>query len=252
MTIEIGLSGSSIDGAINTRETERARARYNRLAPFYDRMERGAEKGFAPRRQRLWALVPGGRILEVGVGTGKNFSYHPAGANVTGIDLSNQMLDKAHRRVQELGRSIELREMDVQELGFPDASFDAAAATFVFCSVPDPVRGLRELARVVKPEGLILLLEHVRIDRPGILGRLMDMLDPLVVRIMGAHIKRRTVENVRRAGLQVERVENWAPLGLVTLIVARPSTGSRQERDGVEQAAENPESAPRPASLRAI
>ncbi len=70
--------------------------------------------------------------------------------------------------------------------------------------------------------GRILLLEHVRIDRPGILGKLMDLLDPLVVRIVGAHINRRTAENVRRAGLEVERVEKLAPLGLVKLIVARP------------------------------
>lgn len=211
-----------MDGSIDARETQKARERYNRLAPFYDRMERGAEKGFAPRRQKLWSLVPAGRLLEVGVGTGRNFPYHPAGADVTGIDLSNRMLDKARHKAEDLHRSIDLREMDVQKLAFPDASFDAAAATFVFCSVPDSVCGLRELARVVKPGGWIILLEHVRIDRPGILGRLMDVLDPLVVRMMGAHINRRTVDCVRRAGLAVERVEDLALLGLVKLIVARP------------------------------
>jgi len=87
--------------------------------------------------------------------------------------------------------------------------------------VPDPARGLRELARVVKPGGQITLLEHVRIDRPGIIGKLMDLLDPLVVRVMGAHINRRTAETVRRAGLEVEQVEDLAPLGLVKLIVAQ-------------------------------
>ena len=132
----------------------------------------------------------------------KNFAYHPPGIKVTGIDLSERMLEQARRRAEELGKSIELKQMDAQHLDFPDNSFDAAVATFVFCSVPDAVRGLRELGRVVKPEGRIFLLEHVRINRPEAVGKVMDLLDPLVVRLMGPHINRRTEENVRQAGLK--------------------------------------------------
>ncbi len=109
--------------------------------------------------------------------------------------------------------------MDVQHLEFPDRTFDAVAATCVFCSVPDPVAGLRELKRVVRTGGDIWLMEHVRIDRP-VIGTLMDLMNPMMVRMMGANINRQTVENVRRAGLQIVSVENLGG-DLVKFIHAR-------------------------------
>jgi phosphatidylethanolamine/phosphatidyl-N-methylethanolamine N-methyltransferase len=216
-----------VDDSIDVPETAKTLARYNRIAPMYDAIEVFAERHFAPLRRGLWSRMRGGQILEVGVGTGKNFAYHPSGAVVTGIDLSDRMLEQASRRALDLAHPVELEQMDVQQLAIGDAAFDAAVATFVFCSVPDPVRGLRELGRVVKPGGQIVLVEHVRIDSLGIVGKLMDLLDPLVVRVVGAHINRRTVENVRRAGLHVEQLESLAPLGLVKLIVASPANGQR-------------------------
>jgi len=213
---------------IDLAATEATRARYNRLAPIYDAMEVFSERRFRPWRQKLWSLVPGGRVLEVGVGTGKNMPYYPVGAEMTAVDLSDRMLAQARKHAAQEGVDVELHEMDAQDLRFKEDSFDVVVATFVFCSVPDPVRGLRELGRVVWPEGRIVLLEHVRVDRP-VVGRLMDLLNPIVVRILGANINRRTVENVRRAGLTIERVEDLGPMGLVKLIVARPGpTASRE------------------------
>lgn len=210
---------TAIDQA--TRQTAATRARYNRIAPMYDTMEAFTERTtFGSWRLGLWAAVPAGRVLEVGVGTGKNLSFYPPGAQMTAIDLSDQMLARARRRAAGLGVKVDLRLMDAQCLEFPDAWFDQAVATFVFCSVPDPVAGLRELGRVVRPGGDIWLLEHMRVDRP-VIGPLMDLLNPLVVRVMGANINRRTVENVRRAGLKLVTVKELRG-ELVRLIQARP------------------------------
>lgn len=104
------------------------------------------ERGWFGRwRARLWRHASPGRLLEVGVGTGKNMHYYPPEATVTAVDISPGMLARAARRAARLGRDVRLHLMDVQALEFPDAAFDAAVATFVFCSVPDPVLGLREL-----------------------------------------------------------------------------------------------------------
>ena len=205
---------------IDLKETERTRKRYQRIAPFYDLMEIVPERHYAAWRSQLWSLVQGSNILEVGVGTGKNLPYYPSGIEVTAIDLTPGMLEQAKQVAQRLNVPVDLRLGDVQALDFPDNFFDSVVATFVFCSVSNPVSGMNEIARVLKPNGRLFLLEHVR-SKNITMGALMDILDPIIVRMMGPHINRRTVANVLHSQLQLEEVEDMGLGGIFKRIVAR-------------------------------
>ncbi|MCL1693423.1 MAG: class I SAM-dependent methyltransferase [Actinomycetia bacterium] len=192
--------------------------RYNRMARIYDVYDAPMEMmGTKARRERLVGNTSGA-VLEVGVGTGKNLPYYPENVEVTGIDVSSEMLARARGRAGSLRSEAELIEADVQNLPFDDETFDAAVGTCVFCSVADPVRGLRELGRVVRPDGRILLLEHVR-PRNRILGRLADAATVFTRRVFGFRANRRTEENVAAAGLEILEVNRN---GIWREIVARP------------------------------
>lgn len=197
--------------------TSLTQKRYDRQAGLFDFWEAPIEAlAFKRLRKRLWSEVHGERILEVGVGTGKNLPYHPEGSRSVAVDLSPRMLRHAARKADRLGRDVDLVLADAQRLPFRDGAFDAAAATFVFCSVPDPVLGLREVRRVVRQDGGLHLLEHVRSRNP-IVGKLMDWTNPLWVRVSGANVNRDTVGNVRRAGFELDGVESRM-FGILKLI----------------------------------
>jgi len=197
--------------------TSLTQKRYDRQAGLFDFWEAPIEAlGFKRLRKRLWSEVHGARILEVGVGTGKNLPYHPEGSRSVAVDLSPRMLRRAARKADRLGRDVDLVLADAQRLPFRDGAFDAAAATFVFCSVPDPVLGLREVRRVVRQDGGLHLLEHVRSRNP-IVGRLMDWTNPLWVRVSGANINRDTVANVQMASFELESVKSRM-FGILKLI----------------------------------
>jgi ubiquinone/menaquinone biosynthesis C-methylase UbiE len=225
--------------SMNTDETRLAQSRYDRQASLYDLKELPMELlGFGRLRKLLWQSVKPGRLLEIGVGTGKNLLHHPDGARVVAIDISPRMLQRAAVKAGRQGRGIDLVLADAQNLPFQDGSFDGAAATFVFCSVPDAVRGLEEVKRVVKPgAGRIDLLEHVR-SGWAVAGWVMDRLNPMVVRMMGANINRDTVGNVSRAGIEIDEVESRG-LGIIKLIHGRPdqSTSAPSERGAVQHVA---------------
>ncbi len=207
---------------IRDRTTIITQRHYNLLTVIYDlRTYIGENYGFRKFRKEMWSRLTSGRVLEVGVGIGQSIPNYPKGCQITGVDISEEMLEFAKRRAEQLGVEIDLQLMDAQNLTFPDNSFDAAVTSCVFCTIPNPVQGMRELGRVVKPGGDIWLLEHMRVDKP-IIGSLMDFVNPLALRMMGTNINRRTVENVKLAGLEIEQIEDL--LGkMVRLIHAHPT-----------------------------
>jgi ubiquinone/menaquinone biosynthesis C-methylase UbiE len=197
------------------------RKRYNRIAFFYNLMDAPLERlRFASWRPMIRDRIKGRKALEVGVGTGKNLDYYPDDIEITAVDLSPRMLKRAQKRAELLELGVRLLEMDAQDLAFPDQCFDTVFATFVFCSVPNPVQGLRELRRVCKPEGRLLLLEHVR-PANKLFGIFFDVLNPFVVRMMGANINRRTIDNIKMAGWQIQ-TEKKLSSDIVWLIEATP------------------------------
>ena len=213
-----------------TRRSLAAQRRYDRQAGFYDFIEVPWELLiYRGLRRRLWSQVAGARILEIGVGTGRNLPHHPAGARLVAVDLSPRMLRRAAGHARRLNQELDLLLADAQRLPFRDGAFDAGAATFVFCSVPDPVAGLQEVKRVVHAGGRVHLLEHVRASNP-LIGRLMDLLNPIWVRLTGANINRDTVANVQSAGIRLENVESR--MGIMRLI-----RGSTEDQAAGEEAA---------------
>jgi len=169
-----------VDVALEKRQVQRA---YELYAPVYDFI---FDWIFAPGRAaavKLLALERSDSVLEVGIGTGLNLPLYPWACQLTGIDLSQEMLDKAVERVQTLAMpNVTLKVMDATSLDFGDNEFDKVVATYTISAVPEPVAVLKEMRRVVKPGGIIVILNHFRSER-RLTGWVEDLLAPVCTRL---------------------------------------------------------------------
>lgn len=191
---------------------------YDRIAPHYDRALRPLDRWFLARLRAatLNYLPEGARVLELGAGTGLNFVFYPANATGVASEPGSDMLRLAGAK--ERPEKIRLVQSCAEQLPFKNNSFDAAFATLVFCSVSKPEAAFSELRRVVKPGGIVLLLEHVRPG--GLLGFVFDFLNLFTVPLFNDHFNRRTAKAAEAAGLQPVKVEK-SLLGIINLIACR-------------------------------
>ncbi len=178
---------------------------WDNAAKSFDLMNSGIELRYGEIKHE-WFSRSEGRTLLVAVGTGLDLQYFPSGQKVVGIDISLKMLEKAKQKLSSDSSGTELVRADVQELGFSDSSFDTVVTSCTFCSVPDPVLGLKELLRVIKPGGKLLMFEHVR-SSIFWMGPMMDIMT-LLSRRVGPDFNRRTKGNIIRSGFKLTREVN--------------------------------------------
>lgn len=222
---------STVDrAALESRRVERV---YSILARVYDA---GFDWALGPGRRRAVARIParpGERILEVGVGTGLSLPHYPAGCRITGIDISEPMLEQARERADLLGRAdTDLRLMDARDLAFPEGSFDHVLAPYVISVVPEPERVLAEIGRVCKPGGTVIVVNHFRGESPP--RRIFERLCSPATQWIGFRLDL-PVETVTSApGLEVVEEERVNLLGLWRLLVMRREARD-ESRDGPDQ-----------------
>ena len=203
----------------NRNQTERLRRHYDRRAEDYDRLIALLERMLIGAGREWVCSRALGEVLEIGVGTGRNLYFYPTEVHLTGVELSPKMLEIARRRARESGIKADLRVGDAQHLPFPDASFDTVVATLALCTIPDDRRAVIEAARVLRPGGRLLLLEHVR--SPLLPVRVLQgILNPLFVLLEKDHLLREPLWHLEGLGLIVEHLER-SKVGIVERLVAR-------------------------------
>jgi ubiquinone/menaquinone biosynthesis C-methylase UbiE len=204
---------------MSSEATERQRRVWDKRAPTFDR-SMGLMERLLFGDGRAWICAQAsGEVLEVAVGTGRNFGFYPDSICLSGIELSAEMLAIARRRAAEAGLQAELLQGDAQALAFPDASFDTVVCTFSLCSIPDDRKAVAEMKRVLRPGGRLLLIDHVP-STTHLWRSIQWLLEQVTVRVEGEHLLRRPLEHVQAEGFVIERAERLKA-GIVERVAAR-------------------------------
>ncbi len=211
--------------------------RARRLRRYWDKHARNYDQQIAFWERRLFAdgrqwvcAQAAGDVLEVAIGTGRNLPYYPAGIRLSGIDLSPAMLELARRQAQQLDVEVDLRLGDAQALDLPDASFDTVVCTLSLCAIPDERRAVAEMARVLRPGGRLLLLDHVA-GAPRWVRAIQWLLEQVTRPLGGEHLRRRPLLQVQAEGFQIQRRER-GKLGIVERLAARKPPEPTPPRPG--------------------
>ena len=194
--------------------------KYSEVSKLYDIVQWPIEQLLFKKLRRKVVAQATGKVLEVGTGTGKNFSYYDRrSVELTAIDFSKGMLMFAQKmKVQLQWDRLELCQMDVENLSFEDESFDCVVSTFVFCTVPHPQKGLAEVYRVLKPQGKAIFLEHMK-SRHKMINALLRMMNLFSARLLGTSMLRETQKSIEEAGFNIQSVE-YKLFDVIRLIIA--------------------------------
>ena len=197
---------------------------YNKRANKYDTSAQHMES-FVSKEKLIFKYLQG-KILEVGTGTGSNLQYYNTSASVYASDWSPKMVEIAKEKVKELNLKniVEIKVADIQKLDqyYPPHSFDFVTSRCVFCSVPDPLLGLRKIAEVLKPNGKLIQIEH-GLGIIGLINLGLKLLDPLVSKNFGLHIDRNHIDNLRKVGYTILYQKALEPTKIFRLIISKIS-----------------------------
>lgn len=196
-------------------QNEKVRRSWAKHAPRYDKSIGFFERRVFGRSHRPWACEKAsGKTLEVAVGTALNLEHYPDGIELTGLDLSPEMLEIARERSTDLDKAIDLREGDAHNLPFDTESFDTVVCTYSLCNIPDPQKAVAEMKRVLKPGGKLILVDHIRAANKPVFW-LQKAIEFFTARLEGEHMTRRPADHVEAAGFDIVERERLGTAGVV-------------------------------------